>query len=86
MVCHVGIWHSTWHTTFARSSRLGKYSVRFWPPTLLGWTRRTMHTGLAARERRHPEFLGKAQTNVTSEWRAFTLGAQAMTLFEWAGC
>jgi len=43
VVCHAGIWHSTWHTTFARSLRLGKEFARFWPPTLLGWIRRTMH-------------------------------------------
>src|SRR5262249_48619943 len=43
MVCHAGVWHSTWHTTLSAAQRLGKKFARFWPPTLLGWIRRTMH-------------------------------------------
>ena len=42
VVCHAGIWHSTWHTTFARSLRLGKDFTKFWPRNLLRWSRQKL--------------------------------------------
>ena len=44
MVCHAGIWYSTWHSTLRAARASEKIFARFWPPTLLGWIRRTMPT------------------------------------------